>query len=92
MYRYAHIYLILDSVRKLSEAVSRATFGPQTSVGELFSALCLDLSLPEVSNCFRRERRAVETKKYIIASRDWYTNVVCPSTKRQRRKKGRLDI
>jgi len=64
----------LDSVRKLSEVVSRATFGPQTSARELFSALCLDLSLPEVSNCFREKSRG--TKKYIITGRDWCTNVV----------------
>lgn len=63
--RYAHIYFVLDSVRKLSEAVSRVTFGPQTSAGELFSALCRDLSLPEVSNCFREKSRGIQ--KYIIA-------------------------
>ncbi|EGI60803.1 hypothetical protein G5I_10903 [Acromyrmex echinatior] len=62
---------------KLSEVVSRATFGPQTSARELFSALCLDLSLPEVSNCFWEKSRG--TKKYIIAGRDWCTNVVRPS-------------
>lgn len=59
-YRYAHIYFVLDSVRKLSEVVSRATFGPQTSARELFSTLCLDLSLPEVSNCFREKSRGQE--------------------------------
>lgn len=75
IYRYANIYFVLDSVRKLSEAVSRATFGPQTSAGELFSALCLDLSLPKVSNCFWEEKSR-GTQKYIIAGRDWYTQTL----------------
>lgn len=85
VYRYAHIYFVLDSVRKLSEPVSRATFGPQTSAGELFSALCLDLSLPKVSNCFRGKSRG--TQKYIIAGRDWCANTARPlGTKLHRHK------
>jgi len=91
-YRYAHIYFVLDSVRKLSEAVSRATFGPQTSIRELFSALCLDLSLPEVSNCFREKSRG--TKKYIIAVTSVQTQFAQQDKDRRRIKKseGKMEI
>jgi hypothetical protein len=81
---YAHIYFVLDSVRKLSEARSQGRRSDlKLRSGNFSRALCLDLSLSEVSNCFRGEKSRTESRNILLPTVTSVQSVVCSSRQRQ---------